>query len=62
MKTIVVIILAIVAVAVCVGLGFVVLFLVVHSVEHRYWELRHKNTLTPSELCELEELEDLLKE
>jgi hypothetical protein len=62
MKIVVMIILAIVAVAVCVGLGFVVLFLVVHSVEHRYWELRHKNTLTPSELCELEELEDLLKE
>lgn len=62
MKTIVVIILAIVAVAVCVGLGCIVLFLVVHSVEHRYWELRHKNTLTPSELCELEELEDFLNE
>lgn len=62
MKTIVVIILAIVAVAVCVGLGCIVLFLVVHSVEHRYWELRHKNTLTPSELCKLEELEDFLKE
>jgi hypothetical protein len=62
MKTTAIIILAIVAVAVCVGLGFVVLFLVLHSVERRYWELRHKNTLTPSELCELEELEDLLKE
>lgn len=62
MKTIVVIILAIVAVAVCVGLAFVVLFLVLHSAERRYWELRHKNTLTPSELCELEELEDFLIE
>lgn len=62
MKTIVIIIIAIVAVAVCVGLGFAILFLVLHSVEHRYWELRHKNTLTPSEICELEELEDFLKE
>ena len=62
MKIVVIILLAVVAVAVRVGLGFAVLFLVLHSVEHRYWELRHKNTLTPSELCELEELEDLLKE
>lgn len=62
MKTIVIIILAIVAVAVCVGLGIMAIFLVLHSVEHRYWALRHKNTLTPSELCELEELEDFLNE
>lgn len=62
MKTTAIIILAIVAVAVCVGLGIIAIYTALHSAERRYWELRHKNTLTPSELCELEELEDFLKE
>lgn len=62
MKSVIIVLIALISVAVCVGLGIMAIFLVLHSVEHRYWELRHKKTLTPSELCELEELEDFLNE
>lgn len=60
MKSVIIVLIALISVAVCVGLAFLIGGLIIYCADKRYWDLRHKKQLTAKEQCELEDLEYFL--